>query len=68
MLFFGHFGAVTFEQIPAIPSERITPHVNTKAGPPKVTPPGPWSDPSKVQSVIKTYDGPNLKATSGTMG
>ena len=67
ILFFERFRAVTFEQIRADSSERITPHVRPTMGP-AMSPPGPWSDHSKVHSVIETYDGHTLKATSRTMG
>ena len=56
------------KSIRADSSERITPQLKPTMGRPKMSPPGPWSDPSKDHSAIETYDGPTLKATSSNMG
>ena len=56
------------KSIRANSNERITPRFKPTMGPPKMSPPGPWSDPSKDHSANETYVGPTLKASYKTMG
>ena len=56
------------KNVRATSSERTTPQSKPTMGPPKMSRPGPWSDPSKDHSAIETYDGPTLKASSKTVG
>lgn len=68
IIFFERIRAKIFEQIRAIASDGITTHVKPTMGPPKVPPPGLWSNPPRDHSACETHDRPTLKAIFRTMG